>query len=351
MRYVPFLKFKGNEVGALKELPPFIKSKIIPFFDIPRDDELTSVTLNKKVCTAYRKYELHMQDLPAFYLDNYDIDDSIKISGHNNYKFIIDVFSKSSFIPVIGLDRSAERIRCVFESRDAGEISSDVIAIRLTEADFISWRFIQDDIETLMNDCVRYFSNVHLIIDNRVCSSVSASSRAEKITLLINELVSRYHFEYIICTGSIIPASISDLIGTGKVGFFQRNELNIYNLLKNAHPAIVFGDYTVVSPLYSDVNIPKEVLQKIMAPKILYSFDDQLHISRGHALESHPRGAKQYNDMAIDLVSKAFFRKAPYSWGDNFIVDKSLMRGKNVTPNSIIKPLVNAHITFVFNTI
>lgn len=351
MKYVPFLKFKTNEVSAIKTLDDAIKSSLTPFFDIPRQEDLTEQKLKKRIDAAYRKYELHLTSLKHFYLDNFDIDDCIKIDGSDNYKYIIKKFTNSKFIPVVGIDRSPERIQTVIDSHNNGILKSDTVAIRLSEGDLLSWALIKNDFNDLMFECSKCFHKFHLILDNGVCNDIDPNERCSKIETLLNNIHKYFSFDFIIHTGSTIPSSIRDLVEPGKSGIFIRNEKAIYDLIKEHFDNIIYGDYTIVSPLYSDVDLPKEILRSIMAPKIVYTLSDQIYVARGSAIDRHPRGSKQYNDICKVLISKRFYRGAPYSWGDQYIDDKANNLGKDASPSTILKPLINAHITYIINNL
>ncbi|MCY1560405.1 hypothetical protein D9M68_975360 [compost metagenome] len=71
---------------------------------------------------------------------------------------------------------------------------------------------------------------------------------------------------------------------------------------------------------------------------------------RGGSLKSHPRGFKQYNDIARDIVAKSFFRRG-FSAGDLFLVDKAAGIGSTVMPGSILKPTINLHIAFMLHVL
>ena len=87
----------------------------------------------------------------------------------------------------------------------------------------------------------------------------------------------------------------------------------------------------------------------VLAPKILYTFDRHHYIIRGGAIRTHVRGFLQYNDLAAEIITKPFYRGAEYSFGDNYIAEKSHSVGSNVMPSTIIKPTVNSHITYMLN--
>ena len=110
---------------------------------------------------------------------------------------------------------------------------------------------------------------------------------------------------------------------------------------------MVLGDYGVISPDYSDIKIPSNAMLNVMAPKIIYTYNRKHFIIRGGAIKTHERGFKQYNDFAEIIVLKPFYRGPGYSYGDNFIEQKSRSIGKKVMPGTIIKPTVNAHITYM----
>ena len=47
--YTPFLKLKSNEIMAFKELEASLKVACVPFFDIPKDDQLSEDEFKNKL--------------------------------------------------------------------------------------------------------------------------------------------------------------------------------------------------------------------------------------------------------------------------------------------------------------
>ncbi|MDC5522401.1 beta family protein, partial [Acinetobacter baumannii] len=188
---------------------------------------------------------------------------------------------------------------------------------------------------------------IHLIIDNRICLNVDINHRAREVSDFIDNINNRYILSKIIVTGSSIPASIRDLLIPGYSNDFQRAEIDLYRIVKKKHSSIFLGDYTVVSPNYSDVQLERELLRKVTAPKLFYAYQDKMYIARGHALETHPRGNKQYNDLCAIVVGKSFYRTPLKSFGDKYLHEKANNIGKDPTPSTIPKPLVNLHITYM----
>jgi hypothetical protein len=345
MNYIPFLKFKVNEVGALKELEVSLKENLTPFFDLPRKEDVTEEAFKQMIEQLVRKYELNLKAFPAFYLDNYDIDDSLTIFGDENYKFVLDKFIETPLIPVVGLDRSPQRNQLVFDY--ASLLKTDTVAIRLTSED-LDYSLNEDDLDELLDNCYENYQKVDLIIDNRICLNIDIEERAQEIIEFIEAITNDTKFNKIIVVGSSIPASIRDLLDTGDQKILDRDEISIYRLVKAQHNTICLGDYTVISPNYSDVQVRGEIMGKVTTPKVFYPFNDQMFVTRGFALETHPRGRRQYNDLSLTVVGQSFYRTKSNSFGDNYIYEKAhLICTKYVTPSSIPKPLVNLHISFM----
>lgn len=350
-RYVPFLKLKVNEVGALCELDADIKSSIVPFFDLPRKkDGMTSDEFSDLVKKSFRSTEKNLKGINLFYLDNFDIEDAVKVNGDDNYQFVIDTFGEQNFIPVVGLDRTFTRNQIVFDSKKNGKIKSNRIAIRLQPEDIEEFSLVKDELLDLLAAGDGLFDMWTLVIDNRLCNDADCGKRIGQILSFIPACLAIMPFHEVVITGSSIPSSIGEVIGTNTEGHHERTELEIigpvFNLIDDER--LVLGDYTIVSPLYSDLDIPPEALRNVTAPKITYSYENLHYIFRGGQLSSHPRGNFQYNDLAARLTSMAFYRKPPYSFGDRYLDEKANGGGKGVTPSSILKPTINAHITYMF---
>ena len=223
------------------------------------------------------------------------------------------------------------------------------MALRLQQDDFESFKLIEDDIRAIVDLGDGLFDRWTLIIDNRFCMNVNAPDRVLQLAGLIRRCHEVFGFEQIIVTGSSIPASISEILKVNAALTHSRVELGIYRGVKKLLPdlPLILGDYTIVSPLYSDAAIPKEAMQNVITAKVTYSFGDAHYLARGGAIKTHPRGPLQYNDIALHIVGSPFYRGAPYSFGDLFLEDKSKFIGKNITANTILKPTINLHMTYM----
>lgn len=348
--YIPFLKLKSNEILAIKELEEELKDEITPFFDFPRRDVLTEDTFKKTTEKMVRSVRKHLYNISYFYLDNFDIDSNLKIDGIYNYAYLLESYSDFPVIPVVSIDRSDDHINAVCDAKNSGLIDSEVFALRLAPEDFENFDVVTDDINEMIGDVFETFDNMDLIFDCRVCLNQNLDTLALNIINFAQKFSESYSIRKLIVTGSSIPPSIADVTGTESEVELHRAELRVFYLVNMELGKLfnmILGDYGIVSPNYSELGIMPEAMQNVTAPKILYAFNNYQYFIRGGALKTHPRGFAQYYDLAEILVAKDFYRGENYSFGDRFLKEKSYGTGSNVTPSIIIKPTVNAHITFM----
>lgn len=350
--YVPFLKTKVNEFAAIKKLDTRIAENITPFFDINRKAEkktspaqqnssfsnYTEVEYKELIKKLINKFKLNTQEISLFYLDDYDIDNDLFVNGEQSYGFVIKQFQSLPFIPVIGIDRSSERNEIVFSNKEY--IQSDTVAIRIVGDDLQTGLF---DFKNLTKKAKDYFSNIELIIDLKIIpEDADLSDSFAKITKFLKRVED---FSKVIISGSSIPKSIGELVSTNKIKDITRKELELFTMLNASYPNLIYGDYTIVSPYYSDVDMPAEMLLNITAAKVIYSYGKVHHVYRGETLKSG--NYQQFKDFCEDISSQAFFRGKEYSYGDDFIYNAKNRDG-NITQSSILSPTINAHISYMY---
>jgi len=66
--YIPFLKLKVNEVGALKALTADIKKNgIVPFFDLAKKEGMTTSSFQQMVKKAVTSLSRNLSGIDAFF--------------------------------------------------------------------------------------------------------------------------------------------------------------------------------------------------------------------------------------------------------------------------------------------
>lgn len=354
--YVPFLKLKTNEVAALAEIDDEHQGMVTPFFDLPRKKDMSNADVEKLVLTTSGKIGRYLGYISYFYIDDFDIDESLVVNGNMAYQYALEEYKDYPCVPVVALDRSDERNSIVFDGKAQGDIESDRVAIRLQMEDFEDFDLTEDDLRDLTDRCADLFQTIDLVFDCRICLQHDAANLITTITQFLDNLNANgldVYATYVIA-GSSIPASIGEIVAVRSEEVLPRKELEIYlgvDALRRDRYDFSFGDYGIVSPDYSDLEIIPEAMRNVTAPKILYSFDMNFFIARGAGLKTHPRGNQQYNDMCAQLITQPFYRGVGFSYGDHYLDEKANGRGAGVTPSSILKPTINAHLTHMLSLI
>ena len=348
--YIPFLKLKTNEIMAIKELDADLRKSLTPFFDFPYKNNRTEQDFKNTADRIFRSISRHLGDIPCFYLDNYDVDSNLIVDGGNSYAYLLEICEDLPIVPVISIDRTSEHVEAVCDAKDSGLLDADIIALRFIPEDFENYSVVDEDIREKLSDAIEKFDDIHLVFDCRICLNQDIDSFASNIINFIEQFSNEYFIDKVVVAGSSIPASISEILSTHNEVELERCELELFERIyqeidNNDYMAV--GDYTIVGPNYSDVDLPPHAIYNVITAKILYTFDDKHFVIRGGGIKTHARHYQQYNDLAAIIVAKPFFRGASYSFGDNYIDEKSRNEGSGVTQSTILKPTINSHITYM----
>jgi hypothetical protein len=357
---VPFLKLKEGEIMALKELHPIAKDSIIPFFDFPpKQDSKKPYDFAKKSIAQAKKLTKHFGTGKTIYLDTYDIIDQ-KIHGIHSYLYLLRAFNDINVIPVTGIDRTPEHKQAIIDYVATKLSPIEVICFRIPIDFFGSFNAIKDDIDDALNGLLNdLFTQIDLVMDCRLVHKMNGADVDRTIVNITNFILAftkNYPTRKVIVTGSSIPVTLNELCKTRSHSTVDRNELKIHKGIAHNFDEshnILFGDYTTISPEFAE---PNTLAAMNGASKFIYPHDNKHYIWRGMQLR-HETPLKtimrnnQYNEHIRDVmaVMPSIFRGASYSWADaNFFYHKDLTSG--YSQKTIIKPLVNAHISYMLQT-
>ncbi|WP_061248890.1 beta family protein [Leptospira noguchii] len=344
MKYCPFLKLKKNELLALKELEPGINSNIVPFFDLPFNQNKSADSVLHTINTGIGHLDRHWKKDKQFYIDTYDIPDKIRIKNKHVYLVLLNKLKEYEYIPVIGINRIQEHNDAILTVDASKKISK--IAIRLTPDDFDDFDLIKLELSELKKQfSVKKFD---LIFDCRVIiNSKRANELVDRIRDFLSDSKNSGQYERTLVTGSSIFANFSEIIKPGEYVKITQHERNIFNSLIGANSNLIYSDYCIISPEYSDANISSKIIQKVSTPKLLYTENDSIHIFRGKSLTLDERGRKQYFDLAKKIAKSNYFRGKDYSVGDRFIFERSLELINPSDQGTWYRKLINCHITYM----
>jgi len=347
-KYCPFLKFNDGELTALFNLSSRDKSSIIPMLEIPRDDKCKEDKLIRKIDRCAKRMSKNLESSFSLFIDNLEVPDNITINGYDNYLYIINSFSSFDIIPVIGFDRVSSHNDIGIEYANK---KSKKIALRVTQDyydNFFAYKRDLDDVLKRINSDV---INILLLDCNYIDDTAFMGKCKMNILKILYYILKINKYSKIILCGSSIPSPIGNKVKTGTSIFLTRNEILLYKEIVDSlkEIEILFGDYTVVSPGYAEINIKPEAMYNVITPKIIYSKLDSQFVIRGYKIKTH--GLDQYFSQAETIIKESFYRGDDYSYGDKYLYEKAKYRGKNITPSSIIGPTVNAHIKYMIEEI
>ena len=346
IRYIPFLKAKRGEFNAMSDLALNVKAAICPFFDFPRKKEnYDANSFAVKAGNIERGLKKHWGDEAEFYFDDLDVAPKLSVFGKEKYEYIMGLLQELRVIPVVGLNRSSHNASVAKLKRD-GEIESGTIALRVLRDDFEEFDVVRDQIVSELGDVFGEFDEIDLILDCRVCGGLDVTSTAQQIAVFARKFSRAFTVRRTIVTGSSIPGSLSDLVKSNSAQTVPRRELAILAATRSlADGTILEGDYTTVSPFFSDADFDPRLFQKVTAPRLIYSFNNSHYIARGQSLESG--GPAQYVGITNTLCEQPFYRGRGYSTGEKYFDDKRKRIGRNATNGTIVTPSIVAHITYM----
>lgn len=354
IKYIPFLKFKQNELQGVAQLTSGLRRQIVPLYDIPRTQNIMSeaeILKRIQLASAELKKSKVTDSEYRFFVDNFDIDESINLAGTPQYQYILKSLKDYQLIPVVALDRNPDHNKAAF---DFIKVKPGSLGVRLQEEDIESYSITKPKLELLWKEMqIAQLASIVLLIDLRIINDVAKSQK--KVERFLSRFNQDFKVNATVLSGSVIPANITSLIETNTQKSVSRQEYLLWSALTKSpeYQHILYGDYGVVSPEYSDLDLDPALISGVSTPKAFYAHSDQFYICRGRRFKTH--GYEQYFNISDDIVKQTFFRGAAYSCGDKYIHDRSYLSAerppKGGSPGSWIKSLTTVHITFIVNTI
>lgn len=354
-KYAPFLKFKQNEIQAVFSIYPDVQSFTLPLFDIPKEKKQdTELDILNRLGKGEKQLAAHSKKIPhlKFFIDNFDLDDNVLLGGIQQYRYILSELEAYNIIPVVAFDRAPDHNVAAIEYCKQ---KCDRLGIRLQTEDFQSFNLLKLKLAKLLSEATEAgVTTTYLIFDCRMIEShEDVDDLKASIEKFHNQCSQQFSIGHYIVVGSVIPANITKLMKTKTTMMVDRLEDKLWRKL-TATPAlsgINYGDYGVVSPEFSEADLPVELMPKFMAPKVFYTTSGEFYAERGGQFQGHVKGYGQYFDIADNIVNKSYYRGAGYSDGDKYVHARSylstLRPKKGGSPGSWIKATLTAHITFV----
>ena len=177
------------------------------------------------------------------------------MDGEHQYAYVLSALKELQVIPVVALDRINHNAAVARLKRN-GEITSTTVAFRADLNDFEDFDGSEDQIDYDLANVFKQFEAIDLILDCRLCTGINVSETASQIATFANKFCdANDQVRRVIVTGSSIPASLGDIVESTTTKVLVRCELEILAKARELTDInLVVGDYTTVSPFYSDAD-------------------------------------------------------------------------------------------------
>ena len=348
--YSPILRNRQSELLAVKHLSMSVRQHLIPLLDVAAPtksaDQATGVTYVERNIARTEKYATHF---PAVFVDSSELESTFCLSNKVHPLLALAAAITRSGgrpIPVTGLHRDAAHLAATVAIANGQPQRS--LCIRIDATDVSTATLTTKRIRDLLST-VSFESPLTYVLLDMQCLYGQEKDAVSKQVLRLFKLLETQTWAGIIIGGYGIPDQISTAVATKEQCYLRRIEQDVFRdaAAYEMQTPRWFADYTILPP--SIVELDWRLIQKVMSPKALYALEDLWFVVRGGAFSSHPDGHAQYFSIAEEIVALDEYCGPEYSYGDEYIADRSNRIGKPGNPGSWITACVNHHITFTAN--
>jgi hypothetical protein len=345
--YIPILKAKDGEFGALSELPIEIKNKISPLIDV-FDTESSTKSLDFRLDKIATKIKTAWGDSQPVFIDLFGIDLDKRVSGGlHPLLFIFERLRNLNVqaIPSIGFDRDEAYNRAL---RNIVNEDNRGVCIRLLKDDMDNTDELEYNLESLLGDLNIVLNDVHILLDFRTLKVADVGISVDVAIDVIRNLPNVNDWGMLTIAASGFPGSLSD-IGTNATGTLPRTELQLWNSLIDRRREIErlpsFADYGIQHPDLLELNWNSISL----VSNIRYTLTSEWLIMRGGSNKKY--GWDQAHQLSRELIAMPEYYGASFCWGDSYITDCA---NETVGPGNMTtwrKVGTNHHLTLVASQI
>lgn len=319
--YVPLLKGKAGEFGALQELSAATKTKITPLIDIPPVTDNLQTGKPKKPLGVHLAYIADKikaawgKDRPIF-VDLFWIELKDRTEkGVHPLACIFDRLRKIEVlgVPSTGFDRDDE-----YNSNAKDVIANDRrgVCIRLLDDDMEDLPNLKDQLEELQDTLGVTRKTVHLLMDFRDVGLGDVERCAQVSIDVINKLPSISEYRTLTLAASGFPSSLAKVEPSSTLKL-PRTELALWRKViasgKGLRRVPTFGDYAIAHPDLLEADWRKFKL----SGSIRYTLEKDWLVVKGGSIQKH--GFKQFHKLAHQLANREDFYGADFSSGDDYI--------------------------------
>lgn len=347
VRYVPILKGKEGEYGALDELFDDAAGDIMPLIEIPDiahdwERDRPAKSLQDHVAGVADRLQKAWAGRP-FFLDFRCISQENLEDGESAMRFVLEQCAELALhvVPVLSRTSSAGHMDAAIRHHAAHGAG---VCLRLTSRDFTPDVEIEEDIARLLENLETTPEHVDIVIDlaNRFADPDVALLVVKSIK---GDLPHRDDWRRMILSASSFPQDLSE-VNADDTQHIRRLEWELWQRVQQ-RPAralrgdLIFSDYAIAHPE------PREMNPRLMrmSASIRYTTNDSWLILKGRNVRQW--GYDQFFELCADLVKRKEYSGPAFSWGDQYIAACARRETGPGNATTWRKVATNHHLTLV----
>jgi hypothetical protein len=352
--YVPILKGKNGEFGALQTLTPSVRTALTPLVEVPPVDwdyiqvrpkktiDQHLKNMGQKIEHAWGRKSRLFVDLPAWIPETERMSD-----GEHPLHFVFRSLRARHVdaLPVVGLLRHNEYMQAC---RDILRQDNRGVCVRMRREDFEDFDDVGGTVGAVLGKVEAEIQNADLVFDLGSLTPDERNPDARAVIRLINQLPKLSQWQTFTLTATSFPQSLIGLPPSDS-SWIPRQEWTLWRNI------VCSGDQLARNPTFGDYAIshtePPEVDPRIMRPSasIRYTCETAWLVLKGRNLRDY--GFAQFHEVCRDLVQRTEYSGRQFSWGDEYIDDCAAERVGTGNLTTWRKVGTSHHLAFVADQI
>jgi len=351
--YVPILKAKDGEYGALRTLLSSVRTALTPLLEIPPVDwdykeQRPKKTIGQHLEKVGKKIERAWGHNRPLFVDLLWIPDGERMANGEHplhYVFRCVRACGVEAIPVVGLLRANEYLQTC---REIVTQDSSGICVRIQREDFAEFDDVAQTVESVLSTVASDVRNADLVLDLGALTPGERYLDSQAVISLINQLPELCHWRTFTIAATSFPKNLLGLPPSDS-SLIPRQGWTLWKDILRSGDQLAriptFGDYAISHPE------PAEVDPRIMRPSasIRYACENAWLVLKGRNLRDY--GYEQFHEVCRELVQRTEYSGRQFSWGDEYIDDCAAERVGTGNLTTWRKVGTSHHLAFVVRQI
>ena len=352
-RYVPILKGRDGEYGALQTLSDSVRSVLTPVLELPPipwdfEADRPARTIDTHLKKMGQKIERAWGTTSDMFVDLIWISETERMAdGEHPLTFAFNAlrYRGVQAVPVAGLVRGDEYLdacRSVIAQDRRG------VCFRIQREDFVDFPEMRTRMEEVLRSVGVSTSDVDLLLDLRSLTPTERDIDAAGVSRLIHSVPWLSDWRSLTVAATSFPQNLVGIPPADST-LIDRKEWQLWiqttSHIDAAGRVPVFGDYAISHPE------PAEVDPRIMRPSasVRYTCDGAWLVLKARNLRDH--GYEQFHEVCRDLIRKPEYTGPEFSWGDRYIAECAAERVGTGNLTTWRKVATSHHLARVVNEI